>query len=326
LEVIVIMLNSKTGLLLASVSVLLLACGGGGGGNSAVSDTSSSGSNSSSSGSTSSSSGSTSSSTSSSSGSTSSSTSSSSGSTSSSSSGGASLGSNAKIIFLHHSTGDVIWGGGVPSWFNSYNTAHSTSYQISQLAFPSGTSYPWENYPYDYWNIWLNHGGGASEPSLETLTAQYNVIIWKHCFPGSDIGPDTGSANVSSSNKTLENYKLQYAALKTKMHAFPNTRFIVWTGAARIQSETDAASAARAQQFADWVKNTWDEKGDNIFVWDFRQLETEGVDGGRYLLAKYAQSDSHPNSTLANAIAPYFAQRIVDVIEGRGDPGSITGH
>jgi hypothetical protein len=155
------------------------------------------------------------------------------------------------------------------------------------------------------------------------LTTGYQVIIWKHCFPVSDIAADTGSANIGSATQTLENYKLQYAALKAKMRSFPNTRFIVWTGSALIQSETDPASAARAQEFATWVKNTWDEPGDNIFVWDFRQLETAG---GLYLLPQYSAGDSHPNSTLANMIAPWFGQRIVDVIEGRGDSGSITGH
>jgi hypothetical protein len=309
-------LTSRTVLLVAALTGPLLACGGGGG-STPDPGTSSSSSSSSSSGSSSSSSGSSSSG---------SSSSSSSGSTSSSSGGGTNLGANAKIIFLHHSTGGVIWGGGVANSIASYNAAHSTSYQISERSFPS-SAYPppsggWQNYPYDYWNIWI-HGGGGGEPTLETLTTQYNVIVWKHCFPVSNIDPDTGSASVSSSNKTLENYKLQYAALKTKMRSFPNTRFIVWTGSALIQSETTSANATRAQEFANWVKNTWDEKNDNIFVWDFRQLETEG---GLYLLGKYSAGDSHPNSTLANTIAPYFAQRIVDVIQGRGDTASITGH
>jgi hypothetical protein len=221
----------------------------------------------------------------------------------------------------------VIWNGGVANWISSYNSGHSTNYQISELAFPSGNTYPWNNYPYDYWNIWINNHGGAQEPSLETLTADYDVIIWKHCFPVSDIEADTGHPDVTSGTQTLENYKAQYEVLKTKMHSFPNTRFIVWTATALLQSATTAEKGARAQAFADWVKNTWDEPGDNIFVWDFRQLETEGLNGGRYLLTKYSAGDSHPNSTLANMIAPWFSQRIVDVIEGRGDTsGNLTGN
>lgn len=236
------------------------------------------------------------------------------------------MGSDAKIIFLHHSTGGVIWGGGVANWFTTYNTAHSKSYQITHREYPASSPYGWNNYPYDYWNIWVNHAGNQAylnEPTLEMLTDDYDVIVWKHCYPVSDVGPDTGSPSVSSSSKTLENYKLQYAALKTKMRSFPNTRFIVWTGSARIQSETNSANATRAQEFATWVKNTWDEDNDNIFVWDFRELETEG---GLYLLSNYSDGDSHPKSSFATTVAPYFSQRIVDVIEGRGDTGSITGH
>jgi hypothetical protein len=239
---------------------------------------------------------------------------------------GNSLAANAKIIFLHHSTGGVIWGGGMASWVSAYNAAHAKSYQVVERAFPASSPYGWNNYPYDYWNIWVQHAGNQAylnEPTLEMLTAGYQVIVWKHCFPVSDIDADTGLASISSATRTLGNYKLQYAALKAKMRSFPNTRFIVWTGSAEIQSETDPASAARAQEFAAWVKNAWDEPGDNIFVWDFRQLETAG---GLYLLPQYSAGDSHPNATLANMIAPWFGQRIVDVIEGRGDSGSITGH
>ena len=114
-------------------------------------------------------------------------------------------------------------------------------------------------------------------------------------------------------------------SIKEKLAEFPNHRFIVWTGAALVQSATTQENAERAQTFFNWVKNTWDEDGDNIYVWDFRELETEG---GLYLLDQYAAApgDSHPSSAFAQTVAPYFGQRIIDVIEGRGDTGSITGN
>ncbi|MBW2733285.1 MAG: hypothetical protein JRH20_12905 [Deltaproteobacteria bacterium] len=231
------------------------------------------------------------------------------------------------MIFLHHSTGSVIWGGGVAQAITDYNSQHSKSYDISEQEFPKSSPYGWENYPYDYWNIWVQHAGSSAyeqEPTLEMLTQQYEVIAWKHCFPVSSVNEDEGSPDVSSSEKTAENYKLQYAALKAKMKQFPNTRFIVWTGAALVQNDTSQAEGTRARAFFEWVKNTWDEKGDNIYVWDFRQLETEG---GLYLLLKNAADawDSHPNDTFAGQVAPLFAKRIADVIEGRGDTGSLTG-
>ncbi len=230
------------------------------------------------------------------------------------------------IIFLHHSTGGVIWDGGVADWFEAYNSANDTDYLISERAYP-GEGYPWNNYPYDYWNIWIQHEGEKpfqKQDTLEILTEDYEVVVWKHCFPVSSVEPDTGSGDVSSEIGSLENYKLQYEALKQKMHDFPQTKFIVWTGAALVAGATDVARAERAQEFFEWVKTDWDEPGDNIYLWDFYQLETEG---GPYLLDEYAASseDSHPNSTFASRVAPFFSQRVVDVIEGRGDSGSLTG-
>lgn len=224
---------------------------------------------------------------------------------------------DASVVFLHHSTGGVVWGGGVPAWFAAYDAAHAKSYTITESAYPSG-QYPWENYPYDYWNLWVNHAGTTwlGQPTLESLAAQYDVIVFKHCFPVSGIGPDTGTPDVTSSAKTLENYRAQYAALKTRLHAFPNQRFIVWTGAALRQQDTTPEQAQRAKQFFDWVRTAWDQPGDNIYVWDFFGLET---DGGIYLTPGNASGDSHPNAAFALQVAPLFAQRVVDVIQGFGD-------
>lgn len=234
---------------------------------------------------------------------------------------------DVKIIFLHHSTGQCIWNGGVPSWFTQYNSDNSTDYYINEQAFPKSSPYGWNNYPYDYWNIWVNNAGSSEyqeEPTLEILTSQYDVIIWKHCFPVSSINADTGSPDITSSTKSIENYKLQYNALKSKMHEFPSTKFIVWTGAVQVESQINSNEATRMQSFVDWIKNTWDEKEDNIYIWDFYALETEG---GLYLKSEFASSssDSHPNSTFSNTVAPYFCTRITNVIKGIGDSTSLTG-
>jgi hypothetical protein len=236
-------------------------------------------------------------------------------------------GPSAMVLFLHHSTGGVIWNGGVAAWLAAYNAAHGTAYQAVEQAFPKSSPYGWANYPYDYWNIWVAHAGPApfqEESTLEMLAPEHDVIVFKHCYPVSNIEPDTGAPDIASDAKRLENYYLQYAALKAKMREFPDTRFIVWTGAALTASSTTEANAQRARQFFGWVRDTWDEPGDNIFVWDLFELET---DGGLYLKPEYAAGagDSHPSAAFAQRTAPLFAQRLVDVIEGRGDSGSVTG-
>jgi hypothetical protein len=228
------------------------------------------------------------------------------------------MSTDASVLFLHHSTGGVIWAGGVPGWLAQYDATHATAYSITDMAYPDAP-YPWENYPYDYWNLWVQHAGSPGyqgQATLEILTPSYDVIVFKHCFPVSGIGPDTGSPDVASAAKTIENYQLQYAALKAKLRSFPANRFLLWTGAALRREDTTPEQAARARAFFAWVRGTWDEPGDNIYVWDFFSLET---DGGPYLTAEHASGDSHPNAGFAAEVAPLFAQRVVDVIEGRGD-------
>ena len=255
---------------------------------------------------------------------------------------------DSRIVFLHHSTGGVIWRGGLPRFIHDWNTAHGTAYEVTELTYPSANGgqarlqkilpgrlfnrlvrdrYPWDNYPFDYWNLWIAHAGDRrdrSELNLEDLAGSYDVIVFKHCFPVSQIKPDDGMAAVASQAKTLANYKLQYEALKKRMHEFPQVRFIVWTGAALTEATSSPEEAERARQFSSWVKGKWDEQGDNIFVWDFRELETGG---GLFLKPENAQApeNAHPSRDFAARAAPLLGRRIVDVIEGRGDHSSLTG-
>ena len=256
------------------------------------------------------------------------------------------------IIFLHHSTGDYIWHGGppsvfrkvimkiapgidkklgtkalVPSLFKEYNKNTGKNYCITEQIFPKASPYGWHNYPFDYYNIWVKNAGEKpymEEPTLEILTKDYGMVIFKHCFPVGYIEADDDSANINSDKKTLANYKLQYSALKNKLHEFPDTKFIVWTGAALTERSTSPEKAKRTREFFDWVKKEWDEPGDNIFIWDFYELETEG---GLYLKEKYAVSstNSHPNKKLSELAAPLFFQRVIDVIENNGMKTTLTG-
>jgi hypothetical protein len=244
------------------------------------------------------------------------------------------------IIFLHHSTGRFIWygdvgklsrklgfAGDVEKWFDRYNRENNQNYNIEELFFPKKEPYGRRNYPFDYYNIWVKNAGDQpykEEPTLEILTKKYDVIIFKHCFPVSSIKEDTIKPDINSEISTTTNYKLQYEALKKKMLEFPETKFIVWTPPALLQIHTHKEEAERANEFSEWIKKIWDEKGDNIFVWDFRELQ---VEGGLYLKTEYAldENDSHPNRKFSKAVAPYFCKRIVDVIENKGDVESLTG-
>jgi hypothetical protein len=244
-----------------------------------------------------------------------------------------------KIVFLHHSTGWNIWNGNtgawnpfqedisVPIWFVNYNQQNGTDYYIEEKVFPKAEPYGWNNYPYDYYNIWVKNAGNKpymGEPTLEMLTDDFDMIIFKHCFPVSAVEEDSGFPDPDSPLKKIENYKMQYDSLKVKMHNFPDTKFIVWTGAALTENNTTPDQAKRAKDFFSWVKNHWDQENDNIFIWDFYELQTEG---DLYFKNKYARkkNNPHPNSNFSAKTAQLFSQRIVDVIETKGEKTELTG-
>jgi hypothetical protein len=261
-------------------------------------------------------------------------------------------GSGVKIIFLHHSTGDVIWNGHQASLFSkaagkindnladfvspkprllklfeNYNQENSKTYLISDLIFPKAKPYGWNNYPYDYYNIWVKNGGEKpfmKEPTLEMLTKEYQVIIFKHCFPVSNIRPDNDSPSADSDHRTISNYKLQYSKLRDKMHQFPASKFILFTGATQVKSNTDSTQAERAREFFKWVINEWDLPDDNIFIWDLYGLQTEG---DLYFKKEYSVSpvNSHPNNSFAEKAVNLLFNRIIDVIDNNGICTELSG-
>ena len=259
--------------------------------------------------------------------------------------------SNMNIIFLHHSTGSAIWGtptlasravgklidkklsyrfykrSSLPLLLSRYNRKNNKDYFIREMSFPKPVPYGWHNYPYDYYNIWVKNAGNEpfmEEPTLEILTKEYQVIIFKHCFPVGNIQADQDSSDINSDFKSVANYRLQYLALKNKLHEFPDTKFIIFTGAALVKGNVSEDEAIRAKKFFRWVTEEWDEPGDNIYLWDLYKLQTEG---GLYFRDEYAVSpdNSHPNSAFAGYAANLLFNRIIDVIENEGAKTKVTG-
>jgi len=260
--------------------------------------------------------------------------------------------SKMKIIFLHHSTGAVIWRGGknsfmyrvadkispgiadfldkqasFPKLFKQYNKEHVTNYFIKEMEFPKEKPYGWKNYPFDYYNIWVKNAGEKpfmDEPTLEILTKDYQVIVLKHCFPGSNIKSDPDSTNINSERKTLANYKLQYLALRDKFHEFQEIKFIVFTGAAQVRNNIKEEDARRAREFNKWVTEEWDLPDDNIYIWDLNSLQTEG---DLYFKDVYSVSanNSHPNKLFAEKVAMLLFNRMIDIVENNGNGTNLRG-
>lgn len=247
---------------------------------------------------------------------------------------------SCNVLFLHHSTGNAIYNGlkkgnesDIKQWFVKYNSDTGNRINFVEQIFPKSNilryfpGYGWNNYPYDYYNIWVKNGNKRSyknEPTLKTLCPLWDVIVFKHCFPVSNIKEDESEGNIDSDIKSIPNYKLQYNALKAEMLKYPDTKFILWTGATLTQKETEESRAIRAKDFFTWVKEVWDEPDDNIFLWDFYDLETEGE---LYMKQEYASGDnnSHPNKEFSAKVAPLLCQRVVDVELNNGSKTDLHG-
>jgi hypothetical protein len=241
-------------------------------------------------------------------------------------------GKEVRIVLLHHSTGGNLYSEGkIKEWFDDYNRTNNASLRFQAKGYPGLQPGPMYNYPYDYWNLWVNKACDSSiegRECLDKLARDYEIVIFKHCYPGSDVLPDTGFPKVDSDRKSLENYKLQYRALRAAMGAHPNTAFVVWTLPPRNRVATTPEHARRARQFVEWVKNEFlQEDGKphpNIFVYDFwgEVAEQEpNPPSGQVNTLKYEYErqhgarDSHPTESANRRAAPVLAQLVTRIAE-----------
>lgn len=267
---------------------------------------------------------------------------------------------DAKILFLHHSVGNHVQAEWEPSPYSGngsfssnlakHNQAHNKRYRYQHRLYPDinfskkpkkaqhNHAYGWDNKPFVYWDMWDNPRNNNTQLDLsnqqympqtdtfDSIVQSADLIIFKHCYTESDVAADTGNANPNQNRRTLEIYKAQYNALKTKMRSEPNTKFLVWTLPPQLaKSGYTKAQAQRAKAFATWVKTQWDEPGDNIFIFDFRALAAD--QDHLFLPASRARKagDNHPNPDFNYQAVLNFVQRTVDVLEGRGDTAPLTG-
>jgi hypothetical protein len=244
---------------------------------------------------------------------------------------------NDSAIFLHHSTGGYVYSeGGVAAWINDYNDGNGTDYYLKQFSYPN-TPWPWNNYPYDYWKLWIDGSCDNSQSGiecLESIASKYELVILKHCFPGAGILEPDDNPDVTSSKKTFENYKLQYRALRDKMDDMPNTKFMFWTLAPLHRLSTSPEQAQRANEFVEWVKNDFltedEEEHPNIYIFDFfglvAELSATPENGVQYCLKyeyedKHDNGDSHPNVDANEYAGPIFARAVVNAL---ADTNQIT--
>ncbi len=230
-----------------------------------------------------------------------------------------------RIIFMHHSTGQgLIDQGGVREAFTKLGYQFwDHGYNEEGLTDASGEKpgvnwdMPDDNTDPDGWQTIFAQR--VTKPASNTLShmLEYDVIIFKSCFPASDIQDDD----------QFENYRKYYLSIRDVIDKYPGKLFIAFTTPPLVPDSTSPEAAARARRWAEYLTSSEYLDGHpNIFVFDFfSQL----ADQDDYLQAKYRgedPADSHPNELANQTVGPVFVEFVDQAVRDfrTGKPMAAT--
>lgn len=203
---------------------------------------------------------------------------------------------------MHHSTGaNLLRDGGVRDglsalgyefWDHGYNDEGLNDARGE----PTGVSYavPDDNTDPDGWAAVFSQA--VTEPPSNTLSwmLEYDVILFKSCFPTSNITDD----------EMLANYKGDYLRIRETVDAHPDTLFIALTPPPLVPNETEPANAARAREWAAYlVSDEFVGGRRNLAAFDLFSLlaDADGVLRQEY---RGDEWDSHPNEFANRTVGP----------------------
>ena len=207
--------------------------------------------------------------------------------------------STVKLIFIHHSTGEnwlADWNGGLGLALRNNN------YFVSDTNYGWGPSSIGDTTDIGHWWNWFR--GTSSATYLVALYAESDqnssysrlatdpggeneIIMFKSCFPNSHLGGSPGDPPTTSSNPlrgqdawseymTVGNAKGIYNDILEYFQMRQDKLFVVITAPPLVANETDAAHAANARAFNNWLVNDWLDgyPHDNVAVFDFYNVLT----------------------------------------------------
>ncbi len=249
------------------------------------------------------------------------------------------------LMFIHHSVGQ----GWLDSGLNAALLAKGYIDERNDITYgttltpdagrpASLGAVPGDNTDMNHWILWFNDYLGSAR-SYGCATGVNRIVMFKSCFPNSDIGADGAEpGDPFSEDRVLVNYKAiyrhpsgpghvyshvgrAYKPLEDVFAASPDTLFIAVTAPPLCYApdETTNANAHRARLFNNWLKNTWLASYNaahpslhNVAVFDlFDALAYPDNDPQHpnRLRSAYggASGDSHPNEAGNQQLTKLFA-------------------
>jgi hypothetical protein len=225
------------------------------------------------------------------------------------------------IIFMHHSTGlGIIQGGNVREAFSAAGYAFwDHGYNDEGLVNPAGDylginwDVPGDNTDPDGWYATFQQP--VTDPPANTFShmLQHDVIIFKSCFPTSDIYDE----------EMLAAYQHYFLTIRAVTDQHPDKLFIAWTTPPLVPNATTPENAARARRWSAYLTSPeYLEGHPNLLVFDIFDLlaDEDGI-----LRAEYRQNedDSHPNDLANRTVGPIFVDFVDEAALNfvPGEPG-----
>ncbi|NCA77664.1 MAG: T9SS type A sorting domain-containing protein [Alphaproteobacteria bacterium] len=245
-------------------------------------------------------------------------------------------------IFLHHSTGQNIWGPNgsatsIPHEMDLYNIAHgfSGSEAVSMAKeWWSPSDNEWAR-----WHTFFEDSNPAT--GIGQYLGDNPIVVIKSCFPSSAIAwPGVPHDTLDPEMKTVYNYKWHWRHIINVMKQHPENFLAIWTNAPLEPNSTNADEAALSRWFCAWATDTLALGLDpefgafppNVYVFDFFHKLT-GPNGMMLPMYAAGPGDSHPNAAATALVAPQFVTEIFDAaigyeiiyrLPGQPDNGSLS--
>ncbi len=266
-----------------------------------------------------------------------------------------------KLIFIHHSTG----GNWLADETGDYPSGGLGQALLENNYFVSATNYGWgpdgigDRTDIPNWPEWFT---GANSSTY--LTALYNetgqniegfgawsrlatdpggeneIIIFKSCFPNSDLYGNPGDPPLGEPNDqyTVANAKAVYNELLTYFETRPDKLFVVITAPPLVEGETAADLAANARAFNNWLVHEWlvGYPYANVAVFDYYNVltapdnhhrwngsEIEHLQAVATNFSAYPSGDSHPTSAGHRKATAEFVP-LLNVYYHRWQAGELT--
>jgi hypothetical protein len=243
-----------------------------------------------------------------------------------------------RVIFLHHSTGaNLIKDGNVRASFQQqapfiafWDHGYDAGRIKSKLAFIAPlqspihglrnatgrvmpTTFRVPNNNTDPDGLAELFSQPVTNPPTNALShlLQFDVVIFKSCFPVTAIASD----------EQLRNYQKCYMTIRDTIDRYRNKLFIPMTPPPLRASVTDTEQANRARRFANWMMSEeYHEQRTYLKPYDFfSQLATpETHPQANTLRPEFCHamlSDSHPNVQANRTVAPHWVSFVIETIK-----------